>query len=203
MIKAIIFDYYGVMCPRIVPILSQKTSEQFGAAYEEVHRLMNKLLDRLDDDSITFQQYWEILKAKLKNRNTKLSQHYKIWRSSALQLNLTPEMRNLSIRLKKSGYKVSLLTNVTKTMVKYNRMKGRYKLFRPVFLSCYLGTKKPSAKIYRHALKKMRLKAKECIFIDDQEDYLKGAKSVGLNTILFKNASQLRRELARAGVHGI
>lgn len=203
LIRAIIFDYYGVICPRIVPILAEETAKQFGTNYEEVKSRMGVLLDDLDDDKISFQDYWKQLKSRLKNRNAKLPEHCRIWRTIALGLHFWPNMRKLVLKLRKLGYKVPVLTNVTKTMVKYNRMKGRYKIFRPVFLSCYIGMRKPSPKIFKYVLKKLKMKPHECIFIDDQKRYLKGAKSVGIKTILFKNYRQLVRELKRYGVNGI
>jgi len=202
-VKAIIFDYYGVMCPRIVPCLSQKTAEQFNSPYKKVRLLMDELLDKMDEDKLSFRDYWKSLKTKLKNKEVKLSDHHKIWKSCALELNLWLQMTNLVKKLKKQNYIVPVLTNVTKTMVKYNRIKGRYKLFKPVFLSCYIGLRKPSPAIFRYVLKKMKLKPNECIFIDDNKTYLRGARIVGMKTILFKNYSQTVNELGGYGVNGI
>ena len=203
MIRTIIFDYYGVMCPRIVPCLSQKIAKQFNSINKKVKPIMDELLDRMDEDKLSFKDYWKSLKSKLGNKEVKLSGHHKIWKNCALGLALWPQMTNLVKKLKKQGYTVPVLTNVTKTMVKYNRMKGRYKLFKPVFLSCYIGQRKPSPAIFIYVLKKLKIKPNECIFIDDNESYLKGAQTVGIKTILFKNYSQTVDELRRYGINGI
>ena len=203
MIRAIIFDYYGVMCPRIVPCLSQKTAEQFNFNEKKVRPIMDELLDRMDEDKLSFKDYWKSLKSKFKNKETKLPDHHKIWKSCALGLDIWPKMVNLVKKLKRQGYIVPVLTNVTKSMVKYNRMKGRYKLFKPVFLSCYIGLRKPSPAIFRYVLKKMKLKPNECIFIDDNKTYLRGARTAGIKTVLFKNYSQTVDELRRYGINGI
>lgn len=203
LIKAIIFDYYGVMCPRIVPCLAENTAKQFGSDYSTVRNIMEPLLYALDENSITFYEYWKILKSKLKNNIPKLKDHMKIWEQCSLQLDLRTEMKDLVLTLKKTGYKVPLLTNITKTMVKFNKMKGRYRIFKPVFLSCDIGLKKPSPVIFLYALKKLKLKPEECIFVDDQQSYLDGAEKVGIKTILFKDYLQLVEDLKRFGVNGI
>ena len=203
LIKAIIFDYYGVMCPRIAPILARETAKQFGVKYTSVYQVMDRLLDLMDDNSINFYEYWRRLKFKFKSKEVRLSDHQKKWEECTLKLELWPEMKNLVLRLRKLGYTVPVLSNVARKMAEYNMLKGRYKIFKPIFLSYEIGSKKPSTSIFRHALKRMGLKPSECIFIDDNEQYLSGAKSVGIKTILFKNTVQLKTELKRCGIHGI
>ena len=202
-IKAIIFDYYGVMCPRIAPLIARETGKQFGTSYKSVEPVTDELLDLMDDDSITFYEYWELLKRKLKKRDVGFSDHRKIWKECTLRLEFNPKMRSLVKRLNEIGYRVPVLTNVSRKMAEYNKTKGRYKIFKPVFLSYKIGLKKPSPKIFLHALKKLKLKPNECIFIDDKESYLKGARAVGIKTILFKSFSQLEVKLRRAGINGI
>lgn len=202
-IKTIIFDYYGVMCARIAPMIAKETAKQFGIQYKSVEPITDGLLDLMDDNSINFYEYWGLLKRRLKKEDVGLSDHQKIWRECTFKLEISPKMRSLIEKLKEIGYRVSVLTNVSRKMAEYNRMKGRYKIFKPVFLSCEIGLKKPSTKIFLHALKKLKLKPDECVFIDDKENYLKGAKAVGIKTILFKNFPQLKVELRRSGINGI
>ncbi len=203
LIKAVIFDYYGVMCPRIAPILARETAKQFKVSYSKMTPKMDKLLDLMDDRSINFYEYWDKLKKIFKNKNAKLSEHSKIWRDVSLGLNLNPKMIDLVIKLRKLGYKVPVLTNVANKMADYNKIKGRYKIFKPVFLSYKIGLKKPSPKIFLHAVKKLKLKPDECIFIDDKKNYLAGARAVGIKTILFENSTQLKKELKRFGINGV
>ncbi len=202
MIKAVIFDYYGVVCPNIVPILAKETAKQFGVKHEEMLNELDRLLDTMDDNSITFYQYWRRLKLKFKNKEVELSDHRKIWKNCSLSLEIWSEMKNL-IQGLKSDYNVPVLSNVTRIMAKYNRMKGRYKIFTHVFLSCDIGLKKPSTAFFRYALKKLKLRPTECIFVDDKERSFGGAEAIGIKTILFKNVSQVKRELRRFGVNGI
>lgn len=68
------------------------------------------------------------------------------------------------------------------------------------FSSCYLGVRKPDEGIYKLALEVTQRDPGECIFIDDRELNLECAKQLGMHTIHFQNAQQLRQELAENGV---
>lgn len=203
MIKVVMFDYYGVMCPRIAPLIASGTAKQFGITNEKSTEVADYLLDMMDENKLTFYKYWKILKLKLKNEDVKLSDHRKFWEDSLLHLELWPGMVDLVKKIKKAGYKVPLLSNVLRKMALYNRNKGRYSLFRPLFLSYKIRARKPFPKIFKHALKKLRVRPEECLFIDDQISYLEGAKPLGIKTILFKNHSQLVRDLKRFDVRGV
>lgn len=72
--------------------------------------------------------------------------------------------------------------------------------FEAFFSSCYLGIRKPEDGIYRRALSITHRKPAECIFIDDRGLNLECAKELGMKTIQFKNAKQLRDSLAEQGV---
>jgi putative hydrolase of the HAD superfamily len=72
--------------------------------------------------------------------------------------------------------------------------------FKAFFSSCFLGVRKPDAGIYRLALRISQRPPEECVFIDDRSLNLECARELGMRTILFQNAAQLRKELASAGV---
>jgi putative hydrolase of the HAD superfamily len=72
--------------------------------------------------------------------------------------------------------------------------------FEAFFSSCYLGVRKPDAGIYRRALSMTQRDPSECIFIDDRGLNLECAKELGMRTIHFRNANQLREAFAEYGV---
>jgi len=70
-----------------------------------------------------------------------------------------------------------------------------------IFLSsCYLGVRKPGEAIYRLALEITQRAPEECIFVDDRPGNLEAPARIGMRAIQFKNAAQLRTELAAHGV---
>jgi putative hydrolase of the HAD superfamily len=77
---------------------------------------------------------------------------------------------------------------------------GLRNIFSAFFSSCFLGIRKPDEVIYRLALQVTQREAAECLFIDDREVNLECPREMGIQTILFKDASQLRGELEAHGV---
>lgn len=74
------------------------------------------------------------------------------------------------------------------------------KYFSVFFSSCYLGLRKPDEAIYRAALNITQCSPSQCLFIDDREVNLECPRDLGLGTIHFHDAIQLRSELAQNGV---
>lgn len=64
------------------------------------------------------------------------------------------------------------------------------------FSSCYVGARKPEADIFRIALQVMQKSPGECLFIDDREANLESPRRLGIDTIHYQNAEQLRAEIA-------
>jgi putative hydrolase of the HAD superfamily len=72
--------------------------------------------------------------------------------------------------------------------------------FTAFLTSCYLQARKPDPLIYRLALGITQRAPQECIFIDDRPANLEPAKAMGMGTILFRSAEELRASLAESGV---
>src|SRR5215471_15084082 len=77
---------------------------------------------------------------------------------------------------------------------------GLRNIFSAFFSSCFLGIRKPDEAIYRLALQVTQREAAECLFIDDREVNLECPREMGLKTILYENASQLRDALKQHGI---
>jgi len=72
--------------------------------------------------------------------------------------------------------------------------------FEAFFSSCFVRIRKPDEAIYRLALEVTQRRAEECLFIDDRELNLECARQMGMHTIHFQSAAQLRQELEANGV---
>jgi putative hydrolase of the HAD superfamily len=73
-------------------------------------------------------------------------------------------------------------------------------IFPVFFSSCFLGVRKPDEAIYRMVLQVTHRKPEECVFIDDREVNLECPRELGLQTVLFRDAAQLKSELSALGV---
>jgi putative hydrolase of the HAD superfamily len=72
--------------------------------------------------------------------------------------------------------------------------------FDVFFSSCFVRIRKPDEGIYRLALDVTQRRPEECLFIDDRALNLECARQLGMRTIHFQNAAQLRQDLESNGV---
>lgn len=103
-------------------------------------------------------------------------------------------------RLRKNDYRTPIISNMTEMAKQVNKKRGLFVDFSPVILSCDVGMVKPQKRIYRLALKRVRAKPEECIYIEDRKEFLAAPKSLGINVIHFRSAAQLERDLRKLGV---
>ncbi|MBI4020191.1 MAG: HAD family phosphatase [Candidatus Aenigmarchaeota archaeon] len=97
-------------------------------------------------------------------------------------------------------YEVFALTNVCRESASYIEKMGVYKMFDGVVISCEIGMVKPEQEIYHHILREFRLAPGECVFIDNLEQNLPPATSIGIRTVKFDSVPQLKRALKKLGV---
>jgi putative hydrolase of the HAD superfamily len=74
---------------------------------------------------------------------------------------------------------------------------GIAEIFEAFISSCWLGVRKPIRKFYSRALGIAHADPAASLFIDDRQQNLTPATTLGMNVILFKSAPQLRSDLER------
>ena len=88
----------------------------------------------------------------------------------------------LGKRLKKSGYRIYILSNMAKETFEY--FSSEYEFFNMldgVVVSAYEGIKKPNPKIFEILLERYSLVAEECLLIDDDTNKtLEVANEIGI-----------------------
>ena len=70
-------------------------------------------------------------------------------------------------------------------------------IFEAFLTSCWLGARKPIRRVYHRALGIAHAQPASSLFIDDRQQNLIPASSLGMNVILFRSAEQLRSDLER------
>ena len=80
------------------------------------------------------------------------------------------------------------------------RVFGLRDIFDTFFTSCWVGVLKPARQIYERALGMSQAEPSAAVFIDDREHNLEAARGFGMHTILYQDASRLRRDLAALAV---
>lgn len=93
-------------------------------------------------------------------------------------------------------YTMMTLNNESAELNTYRIAKfGLDPIFAAFMSSCWLGSRKPMKKIYADALSIAQAVPSKTLFIDDREPNLVPARDLGIHTIHFESAPQLRRQL--------
>ncbi|SDG98670.1 2-haloacid dehalogenase [Sinosporangium album] len=102
--------------------------------------------------------------------------------------------------LKRSGTAMFAITNWSAET--YPAAVERHpvlELFEDVVVSGEVKLTKPDPAIYHHALDRFGLSAEQALFVDDNRANTEAAAALGMGTVLFTNAAELRDELKRHG----
>ena len=105
-------------------------------------------------------------------------------------------MYDLLREYKAKGHRLYGLTNWSaETFCQVRDVYPIFKLMDGIVVSGEEHCIKPSPKIYQILLDRYRLNPTDCVFIDDRQDNVDGARAVGMQGILFTDAQSLRRTL--------
>jgi HAD superfamily hydrolase (TIGR01509 family) len=101
----------------------------------------------------------------------------------------------------KNRYRLILLSNTDIERFGFiRRAFPEIFIFDGYVLSFEVGHLKPHPQIYTEAIKKAKARAEECVFIDDIEENIQGARRIGLGTILYGPKTDLGAELRNKGL---
>lgn len=96
-----------------------------------------------------------------------------------------PATEQLIADLKAAGYRLYVLSNMSREFIDFLRRQPVYRHFDGEVVSCEEHTVKPEPAIYRILLDRYGLCADETLFIDDRSANLDAAAAFGLGTFLF------------------
>ena len=77
---------------------------------------------------------------------------------------------------------------------------GLLSIFPTFFSSCWIGVRKPTLAIYQRVLGMTQADPERTLFVDDRKQNLAPAAGLGVKTIQFQNATQLRTDLRSHGL---
>lgn len=180
MIKAILFDFGGVL-------IEDPTKEIFKKYFENLNEESKKLFWKNAIDYANGELKSETLFYKNIVKIGKLNEDWRIirdnyFRSKKLNFKLLDFIYDL-----KKIYKIGLVTdNGTENIEYWGRRIEFKKYFDVVVVSAAIGHKKPHPKIYMEACKNLKVDPQECLFIDDSDEPLQGAKQLGMDTFKFE-----------------
>ena len=123
-------------------------------------------------------------------------------RSIDLQETVKPT-EQLVYDLKAAGYKLYVLSNMSREFIEFLRRFPVYRLFDGEVVSCEEGAVKPEPRIYEILLERYALNPAETLFIDDRKANIEAAERLGIHGHLFdshdpqKSCDELRNALLK------
>lgn len=186
-IKNIIFDLGNVL----INLIENKTVECFEGA--QISALYN---NKLNPEFIKIAHKFEINDVSPKefraevcrifNMNIPDSKFDKCWNAmiGKMSASLTEFLKEL-----RNKYRLFVLSNTNHIHVASFTEEKYWKpeLFEKIYYSNELGLRKPDSQIYVHVLSENTILPCETIFLDDNEDNIKSAQKVGINSFLVES----------------
>jgi len=192
MIKAIIFDWGGVLFDEPTKDIMAYCAKKLAVNKEQFYEIHEKLKPDLQKGIISEDVFWEKICSILKVKKPNVPS---LW-GDAFKNAYRPkkDMFAVATNLKNKGYKIALLSNTEIEPMNYF-YEQQYDMFDVAVFSCVEGTIKPESKIYEIVLKRLNVEPHETVFIDDNPAYITAAKKLGIITIIFETTEQAKHEL--------
>jgi epoxide hydrolase-like predicted phosphatase len=180
MIKAIIFDYFGVITS---DNFWQFTGEDINAAGN-----FHQLIAKVNTGALSWQAFIVDVAQELHQTPQAVMAMYKNERIDLELLGYIKQLRN--------RYKTALLTNSSYEYLEpviANMKLDRF--FDEIVISSRLGMIKPNPDIFNYTLIRLKVDSHEAIFIDDRLSNVAAARQLGIKSILYDSMAQLQKEL--------
>lgn len=185
MIKAIIFDCFGVLVADALQVICDDVRSRDPAAADQIRDLVHLSNRGIIEPEVSSRQVAEILGTSYEGYRQQIKEG-EIKNTQLLAYIL--ELRRT--------YKTALLSNIGKGSL--------LRRFDPEELECHfdtvvasgeVGYAKPEPEIYQLTADRLGLRFDECVFTDDREEFCDAARSVGMYAILYQDLVQFQAEL--------
>lgn len=189
MIKAIVFDFGGVVIPGVVLKWVRNLSHD-----DPKYIFFKEASHKWDLGELSVDEFYEAL-AKITNK-TKDDVKETFYDSAELY----PEVLELILQLK-HNYKVILFTNNFRHNIEqyFNKLQLD-SVFDEVVISSDFKIKKPNHDFYKKLIEITKFQPQEMIFIDDKQENVDAGNQTGIQSILFTGVEKLKKDLQAAGI---
>ena len=199
MITHVFFDVGGVLGtsgwgtePRALAV------ERFGLDAADFDRRHREVVGPWEEGHMTLGEYLDCTVFDAPRSFTRDEFKAFMWAQSRPKLDTIAIARALAAA---GRYRLMTINNESAELNAYRlTLFGLTPIFSAFFSSCWLGVAKPSRRMYELALAMSQAQPGQAVFIDDREQNLAPARSLGMQAIRFTTAEELRRNLASLGV---
>ncbi|MGW4482339.1 HAD family hydrolase [Amycolatopsis sp. NPDC004368] len=188
----LVFDYGEVLCTRTTAL--PKLAATMGVAPEEFEPAYWAVREPYDRGSSDL-EYWTSIGDRVGARVSDAMADELTAIDIAGWSNLAPSSLELLEALSEAGAALALLSNAPSSFGQWVREQEWAKLFRVTLFSGDVKFAKPDAEIFRLLLEKLGAKPEDCLFFDDRESNVEGARAVGIRAHLWDGVEAARAAL--------
>ena len=188
MIKAIIFDCYGVLVGDGLPVFVQR---HFADNPEVMAQVWDND-DKVNRGEMSVRDELVYLSEQSGVAFNNIAREFDVnYPDEALFSYIKQELR--------PAYRLGICSNISRHEV-LTELIGQEKreLFDAAILSCDLGVVKPDFRIYLACAEALGVEPEECLYVDDKERYCQPARELGMQTIVYRRFEQFQKDCARA-----
>ncbi len=182
MIKAIIFDFFGVL----VTEGFKQFCETYFPGDQTKRRQAIELVNAHDSGRITMKQFYD-----------GLSSLAGVDYDAAKAINNNQPNTQLLNYIKqeiKGNYKLGVLSNSGDDYINWMLDPKDVQLFDDVVLSYKHGMIKPDPGIFELAAERLGVEPSQCIFVDDSVNHTEGATKVGMTAIRYQTFAHFKKD---------
>ena len=199
-INAVILDYGQVLarCPTAQEF--GRMAGMFNMSYELFYGMWEASRGPYDRGDLTAAEYW--LKLAAETNTSLIPTQIEMLRDVEVEIwtHLDPDMLDWVKQLRTAGIKTGLLSNMPWDLVKHVRTTCPWMdNFAFKTLSAEVRLIKPAPAIYEHILNGLGVAASEALFVDDRENNVYAARSLGMHAIRFRSIAGLKHDLEMLG----
>jgi HAD superfamily hydrolase (TIGR01509 family) len=180
-IKAIIFDYFGVI-----------SSDEYWRFIQQDRRndpSFKGYSDAVNSGKVSWQEFVTKVANAIGSPVEKVEAMYEAEHMNPLVIGFIHELR--------TKYKIGLISNASNDFLDAELTRHHIaELFDTVVISSELGFIKPDPRIYEYALQQMDIAADEAIFIDDIARNADAASERGMHGVVYQDFAQMKRDVS-------
>jgi epoxide hydrolase-like predicted phosphatase len=187
-IRAVFFDFGGVIMRTEYQAPRQKLAERFNMDYDEIDKAVFNCdsARRASIGEISEDQHWaEVLK-----RFKQPASEMQIFRDHFFGGDVIDRHLVEYIRSLRGSFHTGLISNAWSGLRDFLAKEKLLDLFDTVIISAEVRAIKPSAKIYELALDQAKVSAGEAVFVDDVAANIEACEKIGMNGILFNDPEE-------------
>jgi len=196
-IEAVLFDWGGVLIDNPASALMDYCARTLEVSVEDYTRVHSEHGGAFQKGRIPEELFWRQVCDEL---GRPLPHTPSLW-GQAFRAVYSPRRDVFAFagRLRARGYRITLLSNTEAPAMEFF-LELRYEMFDAPIFSCAEGACKPEKEIYEIAARKLATPAGRCVLIDDKPDFMEGARSAGMEGIVYESLGQVKQELSILGV---